>query len=50
MLMYYEIFDSIEYAIRREKQIKDWSRKKKEEQINSINPEWKDLYEEVVTF
>jgi putative endonuclease len=31
MLMYYETFDSIEYAIRREKQIKNWSRKKKED-------------------
>jgi len=31
-------------AIRREKQIKAGSRKKKIELINNFNPEWKDLY------
>lgn len=46
-LVYYESFHSIEEAILREKQIKGGSRKKKETLINSINPEWKDLYDEV---
>ena len=46
-LVYYESFNSIEEAINREKQIKGRSRKKKEELINSINPEWKDLWDEI---
>ncbi|MBN7817994.1 GIY-YIG nuclease family protein [Algoriphagus pacificus] len=46
-LVYYESFNSIEEAIDREKQIKGRSRKKKEELINSINPEWKDLWDEI---
>ena len=46
-LVYFEGFISIEEAIIREKQIKSGSRKKKIELIDSINPEWKDLYEEI---
>lgn len=46
-LVYYEGFHRIEEAIGREKQIKAGSRKQKESLINSINREWKDLYEEV---
>jgi putative endonuclease len=42
-LVYYETFSSIERAIEREKQIKSGSRQKKNNLINSINPEWKDL-------
>lgn len=45
-LVYLECGDDINAAIFREKQIKAGSRKKKIELINSINPEWKDLYEE----
>ena len=44
-LVYYEIGNSIENAIAREKQIKGGSRKKKLELINSINPQWDDLFE-----
>ena len=44
LLVYYEVIDCIESAILREKQIKAGSRAKKVELINSINPEWKDLY------
>jgi putative endonuclease len=47
-LGYYEIFEDIEQAILREKQIKAGSRKKKIELIESINPEWKDLYEDIL--
>lgn len=43
-LGYYEVFDNIENAIEREKQIKSWSRKKKLALIESINPKWEDLY------
>ena len=34
-------------AIAREKQIKSWSRKRKDELISSNNPSWKDLLEEL---
>ena len=47
-LVYYEVFSDIRDAIYREKQIKSWSRKKKKEMIEKLNPEWKDLYEEIV--
>jgi len=46
-LVYYEVFEDIENAILREKQIKGGSRQKKIELINSINKEWRDLYEEL---
>jgi putative endonuclease len=46
-LVYFESFHSIEEAIDREKQIKGGSRKKKEDLINSINPDWKDLWEDI---
>ena len=42
-LIYYEVYPSIEEAIFREKQLKKWRREKKEQLINSLNPEWKDL-------
>ena len=44
-LVYYEVFDQIENALAREKQIKAGSRQKKLQLINSLNREWKDLYE-----
>lgn len=47
-LLYYEIFDDPENAILREKQIKNWNRKKKEALIVSFNPGQRDLYEEIV--
>jgi len=37
--------DDINAAIRREKQIKGWLRKKKVALVETINPEWKDLSE-----
>jgi putative endonuclease len=49
-LVYYEEFNDVEYAIRREKQIKGGSRKKKELLVNSSNPTWRDLFEDVATF
>ncbi|MES2678132.1 MAG: GIY-YIG nuclease family protein [Pseudomonadota bacterium] len=45
ILVYYENFDTMEYAIAREKQIKAGSRKDKLRLIEKFNPEWKDLYE-----
>jgi putative endonuclease len=46
-LVYYEVFEDIENAILREKQIKGGSRQKKVQLINSINREWRDLYDEL---
>lgn len=43
-LVYYEVFDDINDAIEREKQIKAGSRKKKIQLIKSINPDFIDLY------
>ena len=49
-LVYYEVFHRIEDAIAREKQIKAGSRVKKEKLINSINPQWNDLYNSIDYF
>lgn len=43
-LVYYEVFEDVKLAIAREKQIKAGNRKKKIDLINNVNPEWKDLY------
>ena len=48
LLVYYEIHRSIMGAIMREKKIKGGSRKKKIALIETINPEWRDLYEELL--
>jgi len=45
-VIYFEVFSDIESAIKREKQIKGWLRKKKVDLIESMNPEWNDLSEE----
>jgi putative endonuclease len=42
-LVYFEIFDQIDLAIFREKQIKGYSKAKKIELINKLNPEWREL-------
>jgi putative endonuclease len=46
-LVYYRWFETIMEAIAEEKRIKGGSRQKKEILINSMNPEWIDLYEQV---
>jgi putative endonuclease len=43
-LVWYEMHESIESAITREKRIKEWKRTWKLELIESANPEWEDLY------
>ena len=47
LLVYYEDCGSIESAILREKQLKWWSRKRKIDLIESINPSWRDLYDDI---
>jgi putative endonuclease len=46
-LIYYETFSDIQHAIEREKEIKGWIRLKKENLINSMNPEWRFLNDEI---
>ena len=46
-LVYYEIFNDVYNAISREKKIKAGSRKKKSQLIESMNPDWHDLYQEI---
>ena len=43
-LVYYECTSDIRSAIAREKQLKGWSRKKKDALIQAQNPDWRDLY------
>ncbi len=47
-LVYYEMHETIEIAITREKQLKEWNRNWKLRLIIEQNPEWKDLYENIV--
>ena len=42
-LIYYELFDFVDLAIAREKQIKGYSREKKINLIEAMNPDWKEL-------
>ena len=46
-LVYYEVFDDPENAIKREKRLKKWTRAWKMKTIEEMNPNWKDLYEEI---
>ena len=43
-LVYFEATTDIRSAIEREKQIKSWSRKKKNQLLETMNPKWEDLY------
>lgn len=47
-LVYYESTHDVLSAIEREKQIKSWSRKKKNTLIAGIHPAWRDLYPELL--
>jgi len=46
-LVYFEQHDSAENALRREKQLKRWRRAWKIRLIESLNSEWRDLYDEI---
>ncbi len=47
-LVYYELHEDIKSAILREKQIKKWNRLWKIELIEDFNPEWNDLYNDIL--
>jgi putative endonuclease len=47
-LVYYEKHKSIEDALKRERQLKTWNRQWKIRLIESRNPDWKDLFSEVI--
>jgi putative endonuclease len=47
-LVWYEVHEDMTSAIGREKAIKEWNRQWKLELIEAINPEWRDLYEELL--
>ena len=43
-LVWYELHENMDFAIQREKQLKEWKRQWKLELIESANPDWSDLY------
>jgi putative endonuclease len=47
-LVYYELHEDMESAIRREKQMKKWNRDWKLELIEKQNPDWRDLWEGIL--
>jgi putative endonuclease len=46
-LVYFECGDDVNAAIEREKQIKGGSRQKKIDLVNEMNPDWRDLFEDL---
>lgn len=46
-LVYYEVFETPEDAIRREKRLKRWPRAWKIRSVEAGNPEWRDLYKDL---
>ena len=49
LLVYYEVHENPEPAIKREKRLKKWNRKWKIELIQKQNPEWEDLYQSIAS-
>ena len=47
-LVWYKSASDIQSAIKREKQLKAWKRSWKIELIESMNPKWKDLYDDIL--
>ncbi len=48
VLVYFELHDDMQVAIEREKQIKTWNRAWKLALIEKVNPQWRDLYPDIV--
>ena len=47
-LVFFETTPSVYSAIEREKQIKSWSRKRKNDLVNTQNPDWQELYDSLL--
>ena len=47
-LVYFEETSNVEAAISREKQLKGWNRARKNSLVESKNPEWKDIYTQIL--
>ena len=47
-LVYFESTPDVRVALEREKQIKSWKRKRKNDLVNSMNPSWKELYDSIL--
>jgi putative endonuclease len=48
ILVYFEQTENVQSALLREKQLKKWKREWKVKLIEEKNPEWKDLYDEIL--
>jgi putative endonuclease len=46
-LAYFECHGDVRFAIAREKQMKSWSRKRKNELVDTMNPKWEDLFDRI---
>jgi putative endonuclease len=47
-LVWYEVHETMETAIHREKIIKEWKRQWKIDLIETMNPQWRDLYADIL--
>ena len=47
-LVYFEEYNDVDIAIQREKRLKEWKRKWKLDLIEKDNPDWKDLYSDII--
>ncbi|KGJ88757.1 GIY-YIG nuclease family protein [Thalassotalea sp. ND16A] len=47
-LVYFELFNDMENAIVREKRLKQWHRRWKNRLIGGVNPNWRDLYLDII--
>ena len=47
-LVYFEETSDVRVALEREKQIKSWNRKRKNALVESMNPNWEDLYPSII--
>jgi putative endonuclease len=47
-LVWFELHETMESAIVREKAIKEWKREWKLAQIEAVNPQWRDLYDDII--
>ena len=48
ILVWYEVHETMESAIAREKEIKDLRRQMKIDMIEAVNPYWNDLYKDIL--